>query len=108
MSLPTAPRHPLLKLGTTLLALLAVLLLWHLLTAVWGVISAARFPNPLEVALALKQIAVEGYSNGRLHQHVLTSVLLVSMGFVVASGVASCSLVLLRSTPNIPNPGAFP
>ena len=87
VSTPAASRHPLLTLGMALSALLAVLLLWQLLTAVWGEISAARFPTPLEVALALKQITLEGYSNGRLHQHVLTSVLLVSMGFVVASGV---------------------
>jgi taurine transport system permease protein len=87
MSTPASPRHLLLTMGTALCALLAVLVLWHLLTAVWGVISAARFPTPLDVAGALQQIAVEGYSNGRLHQHVLTSVALVTMGFVVASAV---------------------
>ena len=82
-----APRHPLARAATALAALLGVLLLWHGLTAGWGVISPARFPNPTEVGLALQQIAVEGYSNGRLHQHVLTSVLLVTMGFVVASTI---------------------
>ena len=66
---------------------MAVVVLWQLLTAVWGVIPPMRFPMPLEVAGALNQIALEGYSYGRLHQHVLTSVLLVSMGFAVASGV---------------------
>ena len=73
-----------------LAVLMAVLLFWHLLTAVWGVISPARFPNPQEVGGALQQIATEGYSNGRLHQHVLTSVALVTLGFLVAStfGVA--------------------
>ena len=65
----------------------ALVLLWHALTAVWGVISPARFPPPLEVAAAFKQIAVEGYSNGRLHQHVLTSVMLVTMGFLIASSL---------------------
>lgn len=82
-----AARPPLLRAVSALAALLAVLLLWHALTALWGVISPARFPNPAEVGLALRQIAVDGYSNGRLHQHVLTSVLLVTMGFVVASSV---------------------
>ena len=86
-SITSTNRHPLLTLGTALGALLVVVVLWHLLTAVWGVISPMRFPMPLEVAAALKQIALEGYSNGRLHQHVLTSVLLVSMGFVVAAGI---------------------
>jgi taurine transport system permease protein len=68
-------------------ALLAVGLLWHWLTAVSGVISAVRFPPPLEVGGALMQIAGEGYSNARLHEHVLRSVLLVTMGFAVAASV---------------------
>ena len=67
--------------------LLMVLLLWHLLTAVFGVISPARFATPAEVGLALKQIVVEGYSNGRLYEHVLRSVLLVTMGFAVAASI---------------------
>jgi NitT/TauT family transport system permease protein/taurine transport system permease protein len=80
-------RHPLAVAVTTGAALVAVVLVWHLLTAVWGVISAARFPPPLEVGAALRQSVVEGYSNGRLHEHVLRSVGLVTMGFVLASGV---------------------
>jgi taurine transport system permease protein len=75
------------SLSSAVAALLGVLLLWHLLTAVWGVIAPTRFPMPLEVADAVRQISVEGYSNGRLHQHVLTSVLLVTLGFAVASFV---------------------
>jgi taurine transport system permease protein len=82
-----AAAHPARQAASALAALLAVLLTWHLLTAVWGVISPARFPMPLEVAGAARQIAVEGYSNGRLHQHVLTSVLLVTMGFAVAATI---------------------
>ena len=70
--------------------LLVVVGAWHLLTAVTGFVSPARFPMPAEVATALRQIVVDGYSNGRLHEHVLRSVLLVTMGFVVAAsaGVA--------------------
>ena len=71
----------------TLAALAGVVLLWHLLTSVWGVISPVRFPTPVEVAAALQQISVEGYSNARLHEHVVRSVLLVSMGFAVASSM---------------------
>jgi taurine transport system permease protein len=74
-------------LGTAALTLAIVLLLWHLLTAVTGIVSPARFPTPAEVAAALQQIALEGYSNGRLHEHVLRSVLLVTMGFAVASSI---------------------
>lgn len=75
------------RLGTVVLTLGIVLALWHLLTAVTGIISPARFATPAEVGLALRQIAIEGYGNARLHEHVLRSVLLVTMGFVVASSV---------------------
>lgn len=86
---PAAPsrasRSPAARLGAVALTLAIVLALWHLLTAVTGIISPARFPTPAEVGAALQQIAIEGYSNGRLHEHVLRSVLLVTMGFVVAA-----------------------
>ena len=75
------------RLGTVVLTLAIVLALWHLLTAVTGVISPARFATPAEVGLALQQIAIDGYGNARLHEHVLRSVMLVTMGFVVASSV---------------------
>jgi taurine transport system permease protein len=84
---PTAPRSHAARFAGALTALAVVLVAWHLLTAVFGVISAARFPTPAEVAQALRQIALEGYSNGRLHEHVLRSVLLVTMGFAVASSI---------------------
>ena len=75
---------------TTALALAGALAAWQLLTATWGAIPPARFPPPLEAYGALRQIVLDGYSNGRLHDHVLRSVVLVTMGFVVASaaGVA--------------------
>jgi taurine transport system permease protein len=66
---------------------LVVMLLWWLLTAVTGVISPARFPMPKEVWEALVQISIQGYGNGRLHQHVLHSLQLVAMGFIVAVGI---------------------
>jgi NitT/TauT family transport system permease protein/taurine transport system permease protein len=78
------------RLGGVVLTLALVLALWHLLTAETGIISPARFATPAEVGVALKQIAIDGYGNARLHEHVLRSMLLVTMGFVVASsaGVA--------------------
>ena len=81
------PRCLLARAGGALLGVAAVLALWHVLTAVTGFIAPTRFPTPAEVGSALQQIAVEGYSNARLHEHVLRSVLLVTMGFVVASSV---------------------
>jgi taurine transport system permease protein len=87
MTTEAAPRSLLTTVGRPLLALGVVLVLWQLLTAVTGIISPARFPMPVEVFGALKQIAIEGYGNARLHEHVLRSVLLVTMGFVVASSI---------------------
>jgi NitT/TauT family transport system permease protein/taurine transport system permease protein len=82
-----ASRAGVARLGVAVLTLAIVLALWHLLTAVTGIISPARFATPVEVGQALHQIAVDGYGNARLHEHVVRSVLLVTMGFVVASSV---------------------
>ena len=70
-----------------LCTVLGTVLLWWVLTSLTGVVSAARFPAPKEVWEALGQIVLEGYGNGRLHQHVLHSLQLVAMGFAVAVGV---------------------
>ena len=87
---PFAGRGVLLSTGRALLVLLLVGLAWQLLTAVYGVISPARFPTPLEVGQALRQITFDGYANARLLEHVVRSVSLVTAGFVFSSflGVA--------------------
>lgn len=87
MTSAATARPILARTGTALVALLVVLAVWHLATGVLGIVSPARFPTPPEVGVALRQIVVEGYSNARLHEHVLRSVALVTMGFVVASSV---------------------
>ena len=69
---------------TTLLVLAA---LWYLITSLTGWVGPARFPNPPEFAGAVKQIALTGYADARLHQHILQSVKLVLMGFAVAVSV---------------------
>jgi len=66
---------------------LAVLALWYVATSLTHVVPAVYFPTPTEVAKALKQIAVQGYADGRLHEHFLHSSYLVLMGFAVAVGV---------------------
>ncbi len=43
--------------------------------------------TPLEVLTAFRQISIDGYGNARWHEHVLRSVRLVTMGFVVAAGI---------------------
>ena len=73
------------RLAGAVVALAVTLLVWHLFTVTWGVVSPARFPQPHEVWGSLRQIAIDGYSNARLHEHALRSVLLVTSGFVVAS-----------------------
>ena len=66
-------------------ATLAVLVaLWYLATSVTHVIPAVYFPTPGEVLAALRQISVQGYADGRLHEHFLHSCWLVLMGFAVA------------------------
>ena len=87
MNTPAAPSHPFARFGYALAALAAVLLVWQALTSWTGLIAATTFPTPLEVSGAMQQVGVEGYSNGRWHEHVLRSVLLVTMGFVVASAI---------------------
>lgn len=87
MKRSTSKQMSLTTVAGALGALVAVLLIWHLLTAVFGVISTARFPPPSEVGTAVQQIALDGYGNGRWHEHALRSVLLVTMGFIVASTV---------------------
>lgn len=77
----------LITVASILGALLVVGVIWYLLTSVFGVISAAQFPPPVEVGAAFMQIATEGYANGRLIEHVWRSVFLVTMGFVVASSL---------------------
>jgi NitT/TauT family transport system permease protein/taurine transport system permease protein len=77
-------RHPRLALGAA--ALVALLGLWYVATSATHVLPAVYFPTPAEVGSALRQIAVQGYADGRLHQHFLHSAWLVLMGFAVAVG----------------------
>lgn len=77
--------------GITLAVVAGLLVLWYVLTTVTGFISPMRFPPPAEVWGAARQIMVDGYGNARWHEHVARSVLLVTMGFLVAS---SCGVVL--------------
>ena len=62
----------------------AVLIAWYLLTTATQVIAPTRFPAPREVWESLRQIALAGYADARLHAHILHSVKLVLMGFAVA------------------------
>ena len=63
------------------------------LAAAWAAGSAQQwiptiyFPPPGEVWAALQQVVVQGYADGRLHQHFFHSCLLVLYGFVAAVAI---------------------
>ena len=50
-----------------------------------GIISANRFPSPADTWASLKTIALRGYGNGKLHQHILQSIGLVTIAFLVSA-----------------------
>jgi NitT/TauT family transport system permease protein/taurine transport system permease protein len=61
--------------------------LWYVATSLTQIIPPVYFPTPAEVLRALRQIAFQGYADGRLHEHVLHSCALVLVGFAVAVGI---------------------
>ena len=71
--------------GVSTFALLGVL--WYVTTSVTQILPSVYFPTPAEVWQALRQITVEGYAGGRLHEHFLHSGKLVLMGFVAAVSI---------------------
>src|SRR5436190_23184088 len=70
-------------IGFATLATLAAA--WYLTTVPLALISPGRFPSPLDVWVSLRQVAVTGYANGVLHDHVVHSLKLVALGFAVAA-----------------------
>jgi taurine transport system permease protein len=75
------------RLAIGLVTLLLVLVMWYVVTTATGLINPMRFPQPLEWWASLRTIALDGYGNGKLHQHVLHSLKLVAMGFSVAVAI---------------------
>lgn len=64
--------------------LVGVVALWYVLTQATHIIPSVYFATPAEVLQAAKQITIQGYADGRLHEHFLHSCWLVLMGFAVA------------------------
>jgi NitT/TauT family transport system permease protein/taurine transport system permease protein len=62
----------------------ALTALWYVATTSQQWIAAVYFPTPEEAATALRQVALQGYADGRLHEHFLHSCLLVLYGFGTA------------------------
>jgi taurine transport system permease protein len=63
-----------------------VLTTWYAGTR-FGWISAVRLPPPHEVWAAFMQVAVDGYADAKLHQHIFQSCRLVGMGFFLAVAI---------------------
>ena len=70
------------RVGT--IAVAVAIVLWYALTQLTQAISPARFPSPDDVWHAAVQIAVRGYANAKLTEHIWQSSKLVLTGFVVA------------------------
>lgn len=79
-------RGPAFRTAVGLASILTVLTVWHAATR-FGLISAARVPPPHEVWAAFTQVAVDGYADAKLHQHIAQSCRLVLMGFFFAVGI---------------------
>jgi NitT/TauT family transport system permease protein/taurine transport system permease protein len=60
---------------------------WYGATTGSGLIAPGRFPSPADVWDSLVQLSTTGYANGRIQDHVLQSLILVTVSFTVASGV---------------------
>ncbi|MEY4712207.1 MAG: putative aliphatic sulfonates transport permease protein SsuC, partial [Pseudomonadota bacterium] len=75
------------RLWTGVATVVALVVLWTAATTWFGWVGPARFPPPTEFWKALAFIEEEGYSNGRLWQHVTHSLKLVAMGFAVAVSI---------------------
>jgi taurine transport system permease protein len=58
---------------------------WYLATVPLGLVSPGRFPSPADAWISARQVALTGYANGLLHEHILHSLKLVAFGFVVAA-----------------------
>ena len=69
-------------IGLATLAGLAAV--WWLATGPLGLVSPGRFPSPADVWASARQVATRGYANGLLHEHILHSLKLVILGFLVA------------------------
>jgi NitT/TauT family transport system permease protein/taurine transport system permease protein len=68
--------------GAATLAALAAL--WYAATTLGQWIAPVYFPTPEEVGKAFSQIGLQGYADGRLHEHFLHSCQLVLYGFAAA------------------------
>ena len=62
-----------------------LLLVWYLATGPLGLLTPIQFPSPEDTYDALSQLMGQGYADGTLIQHILSSSELVVWGFLVAT-----------------------
>jgi NitT/TauT family transport system permease protein/taurine transport system permease protein len=74
-------------IGTLTIA--ALLVLWFILTSLTHVIGGGRFPSPVDFWASLQQISTTGYADGTLATHVLHSLKLVVVSFLVAVSIGT-------------------
>lgn len=73
------------RLITGVITLVVVGALWYLTTQATNLISAGRFPSPLDVYKAALQIGrPPGYAGATVWRHIADSLELVALGFLVA------------------------
>lgn len=89
------------KLLRSVLFIAVILLAWYGLTDWSGLIAPFRFPSPAETWNSLKIITLKGYGDGLLYQHVLQSVLLVTLGFLVSSSLGILLGILMGANRRI-------
>lgn len=89
------------RIAFSILVLITAGIVWLTLTQWTGLISPSRFPTPQETLASFQMIAFEGYSNGRLHEHVIQSILLVTLGFAVSSVFGVVTGILMGANKRI-------
>ncbi|GAB2454931.1 taurine ABC transporter permease TauC [Comamonas humi] len=65
-------------------SVLGLLLAWYLVTGPWELLSSMQLPSPQDAWQVLQEIVQDGYADGTLQQHILSSSGLVLCGFAMA------------------------
>lgn len=66
------------------ISVMSLLLVWYLITGPLGILNAMQLPSPMDAWDSFLELSQEGYADGTLLQHILSSSTLVLYGFVVA------------------------
>lgn len=67
------------------IAIVVLLVAWYVLTQLTAVVTPLQFPSPRDALDALEQLLGPGYADGTLWRHIGSSVMLVLIGFALAT-----------------------